>query len=189
MAFAPADNPQIALAVIVENAGFGAEHAAPIARRVFDYWLKGDYPNEVDMAAVQVGNAAAPIGAPLKAVDVKLNTTSSASALSGLGLGVATLANLAGSAASDAKSNSSTSANSSSSSKSSLAATSKVKIDSQATASVANIAVNPASFTGTTVPALIVAPKDSNVELNADQLEMQKRMQVYTPRRTPPPLR
>lgn len=41
MAFAPADNPKIALAMIVENAGFGAQSAAPIARKVFDYWLLG----------------------------------------------------------------------------------------------------------------------------------------------------
>ncbi len=64
MAFAPADNPKIALAVIVENAGFGAAHAAPIARRVFDYLLMGHYPNEVDIAAVQKGLAGAPIGKP-----------------------------------------------------------------------------------------------------------------------------
>jgi penicillin-binding protein 2 len=70
MAFAPADNPQIALAVIVENAGFGAEHAAPIARRVFDYVLLGQYPSEEDMAAVKKGQAAAPIGKPRKAEDM-----------------------------------------------------------------------------------------------------------------------
>jgi penicillin-binding protein 2 len=70
MAFAPADNPQIALAVIVENAGFGAEHAAPIARRVFDYVLLGQYPSEEDLAAVKKGQAAAPIGKPRKAEDI-----------------------------------------------------------------------------------------------------------------------
>jgi penicillin-binding protein 2 len=64
MAFAPADKPRIALAVVVENAGFGAAHAAPIARRVFDYVLLGQYPNEIDMAAVQKGLAGAPIGKP-----------------------------------------------------------------------------------------------------------------------------
>ncbi|MFZ2294420.1 MAG: penicillin-binding protein 2, partial [Polaromonas sp.] len=62
MAFAPADDPKIALAVIVENAGWGAGVAAPIARRVFDYMLLGQYPSEDDMLAVQKGLAAAPTG-------------------------------------------------------------------------------------------------------------------------------
>ncbi len=70
MAFAPADDPRIAIAVIVENAGFGAAHAAPIARRVFDYWLMGQYPNDEDMAAVRKGQAAAPIGKPRNAAEV-----------------------------------------------------------------------------------------------------------------------
>ncbi|MBU1816772.1 MAG: penicillin-binding protein 2, partial [Gammaproteobacteria bacterium] len=65
-------NPQIALAVVVENAGFGGAHAAPIARRVFDYWLVGDYPSEEDIAAVQKGQAAAPIGKPRRVADVPL---------------------------------------------------------------------------------------------------------------------
>jgi penicillin-binding protein 2 len=46
MAFAPADAPQIALAVIVENGGFGAQAAAPIARKVFDYHLLGKLPKD-----------------------------------------------------------------------------------------------------------------------------------------------
>jgi penicillin-binding protein 2 len=70
MAFAPADDPKIAIAVIVENAGFGAAHAAPIARRVFDYWIMGQYPNDEDMAAVRKGQAAAPIGKPRNASEV-----------------------------------------------------------------------------------------------------------------------
>lgn len=41
MAFAPVDQPRVALAIIVENGGFGAQAAAPIARRVFDYVLLG----------------------------------------------------------------------------------------------------------------------------------------------------
>src|SRR5688572_14256886 len=44
IAYAPADKPTIALAVIVENAGFGARAAAPIARQVMDYWLLGKTP-------------------------------------------------------------------------------------------------------------------------------------------------
>ena len=70
MAFAPAENPQIALAVIVENAGWGAGVAAPIARRVFDYALLGQYPSDEDMLAVQKGVAAAPIGKPRLAADM-----------------------------------------------------------------------------------------------------------------------
>jgi len=47
IAFAPADKPQIALAVLVENGGFGAQSAAPIARMVFDYYLLGKLPKGV----------------------------------------------------------------------------------------------------------------------------------------------
>ncbi|MDO9435442.1 penicillin-binding protein 2 [Hydrogenophaga sp.] len=70
LAFAPVDAPRVALAVIVENAGFGAAHAAPIARRVFDYLLMDQYPNPQDLAAVRVGQAGAPIGKPLKASEM-----------------------------------------------------------------------------------------------------------------------
>jgi penicillin-binding protein 2 len=72
MAVAPAENPTIAVAAIVENAGFGAAHAAPIVRRVFDYWIAGQYPNDTDMAAVKTGTAGAPIGTPLVASEVAL---------------------------------------------------------------------------------------------------------------------
>jgi len=41
IAYAPADRPRIALAVLVENGGFGAQAAAPIARQVLDYYLTG----------------------------------------------------------------------------------------------------------------------------------------------------
>jgi len=44
IAFAPADQPKIALAVLVENGGFGAQAAAPIARQVLDYYLLGKVP-------------------------------------------------------------------------------------------------------------------------------------------------
>jgi penicillin-binding protein 2 len=42
IAYAPADHPRIALAVLVENGGFGAQAAAPVARAVFDYFLLGE---------------------------------------------------------------------------------------------------------------------------------------------------
>jgi len=44
IAYAPADKPKIALAVVVENSGFGARAAAPIARQVLDYYLLGKVP-------------------------------------------------------------------------------------------------------------------------------------------------
>ena len=72
IAVAPIDQPTIALAVVVENAGFGAEAAAPIARRVFDYVLLGQYPSEEDVAATRVGRSAAPIGTPRRAADIPL---------------------------------------------------------------------------------------------------------------------
>ncbi|UYO94234.1 penicillin-binding protein 2 [Pollutimonas sp. M17] len=39
MAYAPMEDPKIAVALIVENGGWGATVAAPVARKVFDYWL------------------------------------------------------------------------------------------------------------------------------------------------------
>ena len=72
MGFAPASDPRIAVAVIVENAGWGAGAAAPIARRVMDYWLLDQYPSEEDMAAVRIGKASAPIGKPRAAADITL---------------------------------------------------------------------------------------------------------------------
>ena len=62
VAFAPADDPKVALAMVVENAGFGAQNAAPIARRVFDFVIMGQYPSQEDIEAVQKGQATRPIG-------------------------------------------------------------------------------------------------------------------------------
>ncbi|MEO8170540.1 MAG: penicillin-binding protein 2, partial [Oxalobacteraceae bacterium] len=45
-AFAPADKPRIAIAVIVENGGFGAAAAAPIVRTALDYYLLGKRPGD-----------------------------------------------------------------------------------------------------------------------------------------------
>ena len=56
IAFAPAESPRIALAVLVENAGFGARAAAPVARKVLDYYLLGkrvDKPTETPHPAAK----------------------------------------------------------------------------------------------------------------------------------------
>ncbi len=50
VAFGPAEKPKIALALIVENAGFGAAYAAPIARKALDYYLTGKRPAPKDGA-------------------------------------------------------------------------------------------------------------------------------------------
>jgi len=71
-AFAPVEDPKVAVAIIVENAGFGSAAAAPIVRRVFDYWLLGQYPSEEDIAAAARGQAGAPIGTPRRAEEVEL---------------------------------------------------------------------------------------------------------------------
>ncbi len=47
IAFAPVEQPKIAVAVIVENAGFGATAAAPIARALFDYYLTGKLSDDI----------------------------------------------------------------------------------------------------------------------------------------------
>ncbi len=72
MAFAPVDEPRIALAVIVENAGFGAAAAAPIARRVFDHVLLDRYPSPEDVALTQQGKSVAPTGTPRVASQMPL---------------------------------------------------------------------------------------------------------------------
>jgi penicillin-binding protein 2 len=71
-AFAPVEQPRVALAVIVENAGFGAQSAAPIARRVLDYLISGIYPSEEDIVEVSQGRGIAPIGISRKVSDVPL---------------------------------------------------------------------------------------------------------------------
>jgi len=57
IAFAPVDDPKIALSVLVENGGFGASAAAPIARKVLDAYLLG--PD----AAAGAGPVTSPTGA------------------------------------------------------------------------------------------------------------------------------
>jgi len=55
---------------VVENAGFGAQNAAPIARRVFDFVIMGQYPSQEDIDAVQKGQATRPIGKPRSVASV-----------------------------------------------------------------------------------------------------------------------
>lgn len=45
IAYAPADDPKIALALLVENGGHGGSIAAPIAREIFDFFLLGKKPD------------------------------------------------------------------------------------------------------------------------------------------------
>ena len=72
MAFAPAEDPKIVVAVVVENAGFGAVSAAPIARRVFDYWLMGQYPSQADLQATRQGLTSVPVGTPRMAAEIEI---------------------------------------------------------------------------------------------------------------------
>jgi penicillin-binding protein 2 len=48
IAFAPVDSPRIAIAIIIENGGFGARAAAPVARTVLDYFMLGKVPAGMD---------------------------------------------------------------------------------------------------------------------------------------------
>lgn len=55
IAFAPADQPRIALAVLVENGGHGGSTAAPIARKVLDYYLLGKIPTPLQAVKEKAG--------------------------------------------------------------------------------------------------------------------------------------
>ncbi|WP_374553749.1 penicillin-binding protein 2 [Aquitalea pelogenes] len=59
VAFAPVEKPRIAVAIIVENAGFGAAAAAPIARGLFDYYITGKVPGSIsgDLKTVPMDTA------------------------------------------------------------------------------------------------------------------------------------
>ncbi|HZV63746.1 MAG TPA: penicillin-binding protein 2 [Telluria sp.] len=52
IAFAPADKPRIAIAVVVENAGMGSGTAAPIVRKALDYYLLGKRPGQKEQTKV-----------------------------------------------------------------------------------------------------------------------------------------
>ena len=57
VAFAPAEKPRIALALVVENAGMGGLEAAPIARKAIDYYLLGKRPAGKDTTKVEKEDA------------------------------------------------------------------------------------------------------------------------------------
>ncbi len=61
IAFAPAEDPKIALAVIVENGGHGGSAAGPIARKVMDYYLLGKQPAPDAAKENKILNPATPI--------------------------------------------------------------------------------------------------------------------------------
>jgi penicillin-binding protein 2 len=50
--FAPYENPKIALAVVVENAGFGATWAAPIAQKMFQAYLLKDKNKKLEQKVI-----------------------------------------------------------------------------------------------------------------------------------------
>ncbi|WP_137720092.1 penicillin-binding protein 2 [Methylobacillus flagellatus] len=54
IAYAPAEDPKIAVAVIVENGSHGGSTAGPIARKVMDYYLLGKLPDAQPAAAAAV---------------------------------------------------------------------------------------------------------------------------------------
>ena len=63
--YAPADNPTIAVAVVVEHGGYGGTTAAPIARKIFDAWLLGKMPEALPSSiSSRPGSTAAAAVAP-----------------------------------------------------------------------------------------------------------------------------
>ena len=54
--YAPAEDPTIAVAVMVEHGGYGGTAAAPIARKLFDAWLLGKFiepdPDAIPVTAI-----------------------------------------------------------------------------------------------------------------------------------------
>lgn len=66
IAYAPVDHPQIALALIVENGGWGAQAAGPIARRVLDFYLvERQNPQNEAAAVAAAASATEPVSAPV----------------------------------------------------------------------------------------------------------------------------
>ncbi|MGQ4660397.1 penicillin-binding protein 2 [Lysobacter sp. F6437] len=61
--YAPAEDPTIAVAVVVEHGGYGGSAAAPVARAAFDAWLLGKMPEGVEDVALAAPPAATRPGA------------------------------------------------------------------------------------------------------------------------------
>jgi penicillin-binding protein 2 len=66
IAYAPAENPTIALAVIVENGGHGGSAAGPIARKVMDYYLLGKVPEPKPSETDPSATPASPVSPTLE---------------------------------------------------------------------------------------------------------------------------
>ena len=64
IAFAPADKPRIAIAMVAENAGFGGAIAAPIVRKALDYYLLGKRSPKAPAAPAENPHGAAPAHGP-----------------------------------------------------------------------------------------------------------------------------
>ena len=61
IAFAPVENPKIAMAVLVENAGFGGSISAPIARELIKYYLQGrEMPGSAPQKEVKASDTSLP---------------------------------------------------------------------------------------------------------------------------------
>lgn len=79
IAYAPANDPTIALAVVVENGGHGGSSAGPIARKVMDYYLLGKLPisdtvkDDKNMPLIPSGNTARKITMPQAVVQEELH--------------------------------------------------------------------------------------------------------------------
>ncbi len=77
IAYAPTEDPKIALAVIVENGGHGGSAAGPIARKVMDYYLLGKSPDETSANTIKnntiTPNPALPIAADDAVQEDELN--------------------------------------------------------------------------------------------------------------------
>jgi len=79
IAFAPAEAPRIAVAVLVENAGFGASNAAPVARKMMDAYLL-DAEGKLKPAPPRAAPEAPPSSVPPVAPATTVTTTAAAGA-------------------------------------------------------------------------------------------------------------